>query len=135
MLFFFFSFWRGASVSGNACTLPGSRPDVLGCRPPRLWVKSPPPSLPHRFKEWKFSWPCGLWLGLSTGRNLVVIGKGIITSSMFMETSNLNTCNKFCSVQKRNNVGYTSDVFIERSFFFIISFTVYGFKAKCPMYF
>lgn len=67
------AFWRGASVNGNACTLPGSRPDVLGCGPPVSGSKPAPP--PHRFKEWKYYWSCGLWLSLSPGRNLVVIGK------------------------------------------------------------
>lgn len=130
MLFFFF-FGEGhrlmemsahSLAAGLTCWAAG--PHVCGSKAPSF--------PPHRFKEWKFSWPCGLWLGLSTGRNLVVIGKGIITSSMFMETSNLNTCNKFCSVQKRNNVGYTSDVFIERSFFLVFCSPFMGLRQNVP---
>lgn len=39
------AFWRAASVNGNACTLPGSRPDMLGCGPPVSGSKPNPPLL------------------------------------------------------------------------------------------
>jgi len=45
------------------------------------WAAGPPvsgvkhPLSPHGFKEWKYTWSCGLWFSLSHGRNLVAIGK------------------------------------------------------------
>lgn len=61
-----------------------------------------------------------------------MIGKGIMTSSMFMETSNQNTCNSYV-VCKKNNVGYNSDVFIERSFVFIFSAPFMGLRKLSPV--
>lgn len=119
---FFFFFGRGASVNGNACTLPGSRPDVLGCRPPPLWVKSPPSLHPTSF-------PPSCYTDLKSGnfRGLAASGSAYLLEGIWswlekvlkhqicswtrVQLSNLNTCNKLC------RVGYTSDVFIERSFF------------------
>lgn len=86
-------------------------PTFVGQTPPSL-----PPFLPHRFKEWKF-----------------FVALRPLTQLIYWKESGCNWKRyqnmELCSVQK-NNVGYTSHVFIERSF--VILCTIYRFKEIVP---